>query len=84
VLGSIAAAVLIGGGTWSWLKSRGAPKALEVSRRERENWRMPGLALLERPEWSLGRRLAIYALSGYLVLSIIMLAVKAVELAIGR
>jgi NRAMP (natural resistance-associated macrophage protein)-like metal ion transporter len=84
VLGSIAAAVLIGGGTWSWLKSRGAPKALEVSRQERENWRMPGLALLERPEWSLGRRLAIYALSGYLVLSIIMLAVKAVELAIGR
>ena len=84
VLGSIAAGVLIGGGVWSWLKSRGAPKALEVSRRERENWRMPGLALLERPEWSLGRRLAIYALSGYLVLSIIMLAVKAVELAIQR
>jgi len=84
VLGSIAAAVLIAGGTWSWLKSRGAPKALEISRGERENWRMPGLALLERPEWSLGRRLAIYALSGYLVLSIIMLAVKAVELAIQR
>ena len=84
VLGSIAAAVLIAGGTWIWLKSRGAPKALEVSRRDRENWRMPGLALLERPEWSLGRRLAIYALSGYLVLSIIMLAVKAVELGIQR
>jgi len=42
---------------------------------------MPALALLERPQWALGRRVAIYAMGGYLVVSIIMLAVKAFELA---
>ena len=46
-------------------------------------WRMPALALLERPTWSLGRRVAIAALAGYVVLSIVMLTVKAIQLAIG-
>jgi hypothetical protein len=55
-----------------------------MSRAERENWRMPALALLERPKWSAPRRIAMLALSGYLVLSIILLVVKAVELAIQR
>jgi hypothetical protein len=45
---------------------------------------MPALVLLERPAWSLGRRIAMYALSAYLVVSIVMLAVKAVQLATQR
>ena len=84
VLGSAAALILAAGSAWSWLISRGRPREPEISRRERENWRMPALALLERPTWSLARRAAIGALSGYLVLSIVLLAVKAVQLAVHR
>ena len=84
VLSVVAAIVLLAGGTWSWLTSRGRAAVPEVSREERESWRMPALAFLDRPVWSMGRKLAIYALSGYLVLSIIMLVVKAVELAMLR
>jgi len=84
VLGSVTAVILLAGATRYWLSSRGSPPLPEVSRAERENWRMPALALLERPAWSAGRRVAIGALSAYLVLSIVLLAVKAVELAIQK
>src|SRR5439155_1016337 len=75
--------VVLGAG-WSWVRDRGAPPEPEISREERENWRMPALALLERPPASLSRRIALYALSSYLVVAIILLAVKAVQLAIQR
>ncbi|OLB80816.1 MAG: manganese transporter [Actinobacteria bacterium 13_2_20CM_2_66_6] len=80
VLGSVAAVVLAVGMVWSWFHSRAALPAPQMSREERANWRMPALALLERPAWSTGRRIAIGALAGYLVVSIVMLAVKAVQL----
>ena len=83
-IGSAMAVVLVVGGVWLWFSQRGALHPPEVSRAERENWRMPGLALLERPTWSVGRRVAMLTLSGYLVLAIIVLAVKAVELALGH
>jgi Mn2+/Fe2+ NRAMP family transporter len=84
VLGSAMMLVLVGGSAWFQLnRSREAP-APELSKAERENWRMPALALLERPTWSLGRRIAMLTLSGYLVLAIVLLGVKAVQLAIGR
>jgi Mn2+/Fe2+ NRAMP family transporter len=83
-IGSAIAVVLVVGGVWVWFGQRGAVRPPEVSRAERENWRMPGLALLERPTWSAGRRVAMLTLSGYLVLAIIVLAVKAVELALGH
>ena len=81
VLGSVAAAVLAAGMAWSWFRSRDEPPLQQMSREERANWRMPALALLERPAWSLGRRIAVGTLAGYLVLSIVMLAVKAIQLA---
>ena len=84
VLGSIAFAVLLAGGAWSWARSRGAQPPPPMSREERSNWRMPALALLERPTWSPARRAALAALSGYLVIAIVLLAVKAVQLAIHR
>jgi NRAMP (natural resistance-associated macrophage protein)-like metal ion transporter len=84
VLSSVMAVALVGGGLWLWLSQRGGEPVPQVSRAERENWRMPALALLERPRLSLARRIAMLTLSGYLVLAIIMLAVKAVELAVGR
>ena len=84
VLGSVAGLILFVGGAWSWFSNRGAPAEPEISREERANWRMPALVLLERPTWSGLRRTAMYALAGYLVLSIVLLAVKAVELATQR
>jgi Mn2+/Fe2+ NRAMP family transporter len=84
VLGSAMTVVLVGGSVWFQLnRGREAP-APELSKAERENWRMPALALLERPTWSLGRRIAMLTLSGYLVLAIVLLGVKAVQLAIER
>jgi hypothetical protein len=55
-----------------------------VSREDRMNWRMPPLALLQRPVWSRGRSIAMYTLSGYLVIAVLLLIVKAVELASGH
>ncbi|HKW71382.1 MAG TPA: NRAMP family divalent metal transporter [Candidatus Dormibacteraeota bacterium] len=84
VLSVVAVVVVAAGGAWSWWRSRSAPREPRVSREERESWRMPALALLERPAASLARRAALHALGGYLVLSIVLLTVKAVQLAMGR
>jgi hypothetical protein len=69
------------------LRSRRAPERVSVAAFEpevpKEEWTMAPLALLERPEWSAGRTLAMRVLSGYLVVAVIMLIVKAVQLAGG-
>jgi hypothetical protein len=82
VLGAVVAAALLAGGAWIWNGRRGVPRQPDVSRAERENWRMPALALLERPRWSPARRVAMVAMAGYLLLAVGLLAVKAVQ--IGR
>ena len=84
VLGAVAAAVLVAGGAWSWARGRRAPAPPVYSADERANWRMPALALLDRPAWSLGRRAAMTLLAGYVVVAILMLAVKTFLLAVGR
>jgi Mn2+/Fe2+ NRAMP family transporter len=83
VLAFVLAVVLVGGGLWLWLSQRRAEPMPQVSRAERENWRMPALALLERPTMSPARRIAMLTLSGYLVVAIALLAVKAVQLALA-
>jgi NRAMP (natural resistance-associated macrophage protein)-like metal ion transporter len=50
----------------------------------RETWRMPPLALLERPEWSRGRKATMLVLRGYLVVSVVLLLVKAIQLGLHR
>jgi Mn2+/Fe2+ NRAMP family transporter len=69
----VVAAVLI-------LRSRSQVPVMSHS--EKESWRMPALALLQHPKWSLGRRIAILTLRGYLVVAVILLIVKAVQIAI--
>ena len=64
-----------------WLLRHPRPPAPAVPAREKETWRMPPLALLNRPEWSPGRKLAILALRGYLVIAVLLLIVKAIQLA---
>jgi Mn2+/Fe2+ NRAMP family transporter len=46
-------------------------------------WTMPPLALLARPQWSTGRKVAMLTLRGYLLASMILLIVKAVQLGGG-
>ena len=41
---------------------------------------MPPLALLARPQWSTGRKVAMLTLRGYLVVSVMLLLVKAIQL----
>ena len=81
VLGAILAAALAGAGAWYWRgRSRAAPPPLY---RHAEDWRMPPSTLLTRPAWSRARRFAMLGLSGYLVVAVLLLVVKAAQLAIG-
>jgi hypothetical protein len=66
------------------LRHRGArPPAEVMSREQRANWRMPPLNLLNRPKWSRGRVLGMWALRGYLVIAVVLLLVKAIELGLN-
>jgi NRAMP (natural resistance-associated macrophage protein)-like metal ion transporter len=49
----------------------------------REQWTMPPLTLLSRPTWSTGRKVAMLAMRSYLLVSMILLIVKAVQLGGG-
>ena len=49
----------------------------------REQWTMPPLALLDRPEWSTSRKVTMLAMQAYLFLAVVLLVVKAVQLAGG-
>ncbi len=49
----------------------------------KQQWTMPPLALLGRPQWSTGRKVAMLSLRGYLVVSVVLLIVKAVQLSGG-
>jgi Mn2+/Fe2+ NRAMP family transporter len=51
-----------------------------MSAAERMSWRMPPLALLKPVSWSPGTKLAILLLRGYLLVSVLLLIVKAVQL----
>jgi Mn2+/Fe2+ NRAMP family transporter len=80
----ICAAVTFGVLRWSgrrWPKPP-VPEQLSraLARADRSTWRMPPLTLLEPVTWSVGTRLGMLALRGYLVVGAILLAVKAIQL----
>jgi hypothetical protein len=54
-----------------------------MSDTERVNWRMPPLALLKPVEWSAGTKLGMLMLRGYLVISVLLLVVKAIQVGGG-
>jgi NRAMP (natural resistance-associated macrophage protein)-like metal ion transporter len=56
----------------------------QMSADEKANWRMPALALLQPARWSLGRRIAVLAMQVYLGVAVLLLVVKAVQIAIGH
>ena len=84
VLGGVVAVGLGGFGVMEVRASRPSPVtpagALAL---DRETWRMPPLALLDRPVWSTSRKLGMLVLRGYLVLAAVLLVVKVVQLALG-
>ena len=55
----------------------------ELTRAERANWRMPPLALLKPVTWSPVTKLTIAVMWAYLVISVLLLIVKAAQLAVG-
>jgi len=57
--------------------------AMTMSAAERANWRMPPLALLKPVSWSAGTKMGVLVLRGYLVISVLLLVVKAVQLGGG-
>jgi NRAMP (natural resistance-associated macrophage protein)-like metal ion transporter len=61
-------------------RGRAPDPELQMSAARRRDWRMPQLSLLERPKWSRGRLVGMYALRVYLVVAVLLLLVKAVQL----
>jgi len=84
LLAPLMLAVIAVGGVAMWWGSRRAQPFPPASRSEREGWRMPALALLERPRSSLLRRSAMWLLGSYVAFAVILLAVKAVQIALGH
>jgi Mn2+/Fe2+ NRAMP family transporter len=89
-LSLVAAEVLSGAVIAGWLRltrsrrpSPAAHPATSMSPAERLNWRMPPLALLKPVQWSTGTKVAVLTLRGYLVISVLLLIVKAVQLGTG-
>jgi NRAMP (natural resistance-associated macrophage protein)-like metal ion transporter len=88
--GAVLALGLIGFGAFMLRPSRRRASAAAAERAvaataavPREQWTMPPLALLGRPTWSLGRKVSMLTLRGYLAISVVLLIVKAVQLSGG-
>jgi Mn2+/Fe2+ NRAMP family transporter len=79
-----AAMVLAGGYLLARRLRAGALAGAPVDRTGRDAWRMPQLALLERPVMSTGRKVGMSALRLYLGVAMILVIVRIVQLALGH
>jgi hypothetical protein len=80
---SIAVAVVLAGMGIYAVRNRPRGDAVEapkLSKEQRSTWTMPPLALLERPVWSPGRKAAMLLLRSYLLVAVVLLAVKTIQL----
>ncbi len=86
---AVAMAVLAAlAGAWLWLTRKRRPARpphprTTMSAAERERWRMRPLALLKPVQWSPLTKMGVLTLRGYLVISVLLLIVKAVQLGHG-
>jgi NRAMP (natural resistance-associated macrophage protein)-like metal ion transporter len=84
--GAVLAVGLLAFGAATLRSSRG-PAAVTVVESgptvPKQQWTMPPITLLSRPEWSTGRKIAMLTLRGYLLISVVLLIVKAVQLGGG-
>jgi Mn2+/Fe2+ NRAMP family transporter len=80
----LATAAAAGGWLWRTRSRRPPPHPRQaMTPAQRQAWRMPPLALLKPVTWSPGTRLGMLMLRGYLVISVLLLVVKAVQLGGG-
>jgi Mn2+/Fe2+ NRAMP family transporter len=61
-------------------RHRAAQPPARIPREQRSGWRMPPLALLKPVNWSPAMRLAMLGMYAYIVLSVLLLVVKAIQL----
>jgi NRAMP (natural resistance-associated macrophage protein)-like metal ion transporter len=81
--GGAFAAVLLAFGAWILHSSRGAGEVTVIDESPtvpKAQWTMPQLTFLEPAVWSTGKKAAMLGLRGYLVVSVVLLIVKAVQL----
>ena len=64
-------------------RQAGVAPAPPMTHLEKLSWRMPPLALLKPVKWSPGRRVGILSLRAYLVVSAVLLLIKAIQLGGG-
>ena len=87
LIGGVVLAVGLAGFGLAVLRSRRGAQAVTVIETgpsiPKEQWTMPPLALLSRPRWSTGRKTAMLTMRGYLLASVILLIIKAVQLGGG-
>lgn len=57
------------------------PELIALLNMDKETWQMPPLQELTRPTWSLTRKVGMFALRMYLVIAVVLLAVKVIQLA---
>ncbi len=84
--GAVLVAGLLGAGAAALRSRRGGESVTLIQsgpQVPKEQWTMPPLALLARPQMSSARRAAMLSMQGYLLLAIGLLVVKAVQLAGG-
>ncbi len=70
-----------------YLRNRGRKSAAGLAAtpaRDRLTWRMPPLATLPKARWSMTQTVAIITLRAYLLVAAVLLAVRVVQLALGR
>jgi len=84
---ALAGFAVVAGGWLRLTRSRRPPRPphprTTMTEAERQSWRMPPLALLKPVQWSAGTKMGILTLRGYLVISVLLLIVKAVRLGGG-
>jgi Mn2+/Fe2+ NRAMP family transporter len=80
--------VAVAGLGWMGLTSRrrkgSNPERDRLAGGDRKVWRMAPLASLKPPVWSQGQRIGMFALRGYLVVAVLLLAVKIGQIATGH
>ena len=85
IMAACGVAVLVAGGyALARRLRRGGPAATPSDRIGRESWRMPPLALLQRPAMSAGRKIGMGAVRLYLAVAMILVIVKIARLVLGH
>ena len=84
VLSGVLVAGLLATGVLTLCRRQGSQAAEPAPAQDRLAWRMPPLAMLSRPIWSVTTRVGMITLRAYLLIAALLMVVKVVQLAIGH